>query len=260
MTYQIYKSGKESYYQISKDYYKAASECTSTINWFNKLVSQKETGTHNNELGVVDLLERIEVQLLKDGLRNPHKFEERAKDILQKLNSSDGNVFEVGHLELGKLLGYISDNGSGDSDPDPWWIINDEMCIVCEDKIYQSETKAIPTKHVKQAKGHEDWIRKKIDILRADADITTVMLTNSNIIENSATTFADGIYYLNREEFVEWAFKAIEAIRKMRRSFSQAGDIVWRLEAEKIFNEYQVAPADFMEFIKRNRLVDLDVK
>ncbi|WMX58963.1 DEAD/DEAH box helicase family protein [Peribacillus sp. R9-11] len=260
VAFHMYKSGTNGYYQVSKDFYKAASQCTSTINWFNKLVDQKEIiGANSVEEGAIDVLERIELQILKDGVKNPHKFETRVEGILQKLRSNDGNEFESGHMELGNLIGYISDNGKGDSDPDPWWIINDKFCIVSEDKIYKKEEKGIPTKHIKQAQGHEDWIRAKVDILRKDALIQTIILTNSNRIESSAIPFANKIYHVNRDEFVGWAIKAIEALRKMRRSFRQEGDIIWRLEAEKILKEHQASPSDFIEFIQKKKLVELPV-
>lgn len=131
------------------------------------------------------------------------------------------------------------------------------FCIVSEDKIYENIAKPIPTKHVKQAKGHEEWIREKVESLNKDANIITVFITNSKTIENSSKTFTNNIYYIEREEFFSWATKAIESIRQLRRSFIQEGDLVWRLEAEKILNEYQTTPADFIEFVYKLKLGDL---
>lgn len=52
-----------------------------------------------------------------------------------------------------------------------------------------------------------------------------------------------------------WAIKAIEALRKIRRSFRQEGDIIWRLEAEiRSFRR-----SCFIKFIQKKKLVKLPI-
>lgn len=260
IAYQIYKTGLQKYLDVSKKFYRNASDSTKTINWFNKLLDQRDSiSTSITDEGISNLLERLENQIVQDGVKTSTLFEQKAKSILTDLHSEDGNDFERGHLELGKLLGYISENASGDSDPDPWWMLNEDLCIVAEDKIYKNESKALPTRHVKQAGGHEKWIREKVKYLRKNASILTIMLTNSNLIEKSAVTFADDIFYVNRTDFINWAVTAIEAVRKMRRSFSQPGDVVWRLEAEKILREHNSTPTDLIQFIKKKELKNISI-
>ncbi|MGJ9458511.1 DEAD/DEAH box helicase family protein [Oceanobacillus sp. CF4.6] len=255
VAHQIYKNGNEKYYEVSRNYFKQASKTTNTISWFNKMLEGKDIPHSNTvEEGIYDILERIEIQILNDGIKNSRKFENRARQILELINSDDGNDFEKGHEELGKLLGYETGNTNGSADPDPWWIINDKYCIVSEDKIYKSEEKSIPVKHVKQACTHPNWIREKINTLKKDANIDVIMITTSKIIDDSAALHGNDVWYVNRDEFVNWARKAIEAIRKIRRSFMEPGDFMWRLEAEKILKEEEVTPMDFIEFIQRERL------
>ncbi|OEF97770.1 DEAD/DEAH box helicase family protein [Desulfuribacillus alkaliarsenatis] len=255
---QIYKKGLDNYYEVSRSYFKEASNSTKSINWFNKILDRREVNiTQHNDLGIVDVIERIELQIVRDGIKHSGNFERKAKEILELLKSDDGNDFERGHKELGTLLGYHSDNSNGQADPDPWWILNDKLCIVSEDKIYKEEIKKIPVKHVRQAITHENWIRDKIDILKRDAIIETIMITNADKIEEAASIHGKNIWYINRDEYVNWARKAIEAIRKLRRCFLESGDLLWRIEAEKILNEEQVSPLDYLEFIKKKRLSEL---
>ncbi|WP_251700433.1 DEAD/DEAH box helicase family protein [Sporosarcina luteola] len=258
VTYRLFEAGIESHYQISKEYYNKASKSTNTINWFNKLVDQKEiTGKHSLEEGFSDIFERLEERFSKEGVRNPHKFEKEAADIVTLLNSDNGLKFEQGHERLGAFLGYSSGNSDSDTAPDPWWIVNDNFCIVTEDKIYEDNTKSIPSRHIKQAKGHEDWIRDNVETLNKNSNIVTLFISNSTTIENSSKPFTKNIFYIERSQFVSWAVKAIESIRQVRRSFNNKGDLLWRLEAEKILNDYQTTPKHFVELIYKTKLEDL---
>jgi hypothetical protein len=258
VAYQIYKSGKTQYYEVSRNYFRQASKSTHTIKWFNKLLEKKEVeiDSNSNE-GLFDVIERIEIQIMKDGIRNSRRFESKIKQTLELLNSNDGNDFERGHQELGTILGYISENSGGIADPDPWWIINDKLCIVSEDKIYESDSKPIPVKHVKQACTHENWIREKVKILKNDALVETIFITTSKVIEEPAAIHGNNVWHVDRSEFVNWALKAIEALRKVRRSFSEQGDLLWRMETADILKEEQVTPKDLLDFIRRERLSDI---
>lgn len=253
----LFNEGKKTYADVSKKYFREASKCTNSISWFNKLIPGKETQEVSDDNLSGSIIPRIEKQILQDGLRNNNKFEQRAKRIIELLNSADGHDFEKGHQELGTLLGYISDNANGDADPDPYWIINEDICIVSEDKIYESNSKPIPVKHVRQAAGHVNWIKEKVKMISEDAEIITIMLTNTTVIEEAAAIHGKEIWYINREEFCNWALRAIEAIRKLRRNFIEEGNMEWRTEADETLSEFKVAPKDFINMIKSKKLDEL---
>ncbi|UIN45048.1 DEAD/DEAH box helicase family protein [Bacillus licheniformis] len=258
IAYQIGKKGSNhQYLKVSNNHFIYASKSTETINWFNKLLNDSTVQEEVTEENLYDVIERIENQIVQYGARNLRKFEEKVEEILEELDSEDGNTFERGHEKLGTLLGYLAENGKGDADPDPWWIINDEYCIVSEDKIYKSETKPIPVNHVRQACTHENWIREKVNTLVENATVDTVMITNSKVIAESAAIHAKNIWYINKSEFLSWAHKAITAIRKLIRIFTEPGDIVWRSEAAKILKEANVTPNDFIDFIHTTKLSDI---
>ena len=85
----------------------------------------------------------------------------------------------------------------------------DDICIVAEDKIYESDEKKIPTDHVSQAKRHERWVRENISTLHATAKVYTVFITNSSTLEDSAKIHAEGIYYCNKETLLEEFIKGL---------------------------------------------------
>jgi hypothetical protein len=260
LNYLIYSETNESiHFKKSKMYMRQASLSTNAVTWFNKLLPSNTNKSCSEENDfVVDILERIETEIIKDGTSNNKKFERRVSEILKLLKSDDGNLFEEGHEKLGKLLGYNSGNAKGDSDPDPWWIVNENICIVSEDKIYDSDNKSIPTRHVRQACGHETWIREKIKILREDVEVYTIMITNSKKIEDAASIHGKNIWYVNKSDFINWSVRAIETIRKLRSFFVEEGDLTWRDKAIDILRESRVTPKDLLELIQKVNLSELD--
>lgn len=261
--YLLYKQGNLSNKAIAEKYLNSAASCSDSVKWFKNLIPNNEyaiTSDIEKNDYLLDILDNIEDQILKYGTRNNNKFEDKVSNIINLLNSSDGNKFEEGHNELGKFLGYTSINPPGDSSPDPYWIINENICVVSEDKIYEESTKKIPTNHVRQAGSHKLWIKENVKELNKTSEIITVFITNSDIIEKSALTFTEDIYYVNRTDLIDWGIKSIDALRKIRRIFTQKSDLVWRSEAMEIIRNNNLTPLDFLSFIKSKKLNQLKIE
>ena len=184
-------------------------------------------------------------------------FEKKVLTILENIKSGNGKEFENGQLLLGQILGYDAYNSSAPSAPDPYWIVNDSFCIVFEDKIYEDPHKEIPTEHVTQAGRHHIWIRDNVEILKKDATILTVFVSNSNSITEDARAFCQEIYYCNRDDLLNWANKALNCLRTAKSSFVETGDSEWRENTHKIFIREQVTPLDFIELITQKKLSDI---
>lgn len=114
----------------------------------------------------------------------------------------NGTTFEQAHLDLGLLLGYDAHNRNDSAAPDPYWIINDSLCIVAEDKIYEDDTKDIPVDDVTQAGRHSTWIKENIKTLSENARIITVLVSNSTTIEESARTFVKKYFILTEMIYI----------------------------------------------------------
>lgn len=202
-----------------------------------------------------DIVASLEANLLK--LQKSDRFEQKARAVLDGLLSSDGITFEKSHLDLGIILGYDAHNFDDTAAPDPYWIINDELCIVAEDKIYEDEKKEIPVSHVTQAGRHSVWIRENVKTLNRNARIITIFVTNTVLIEESARTFGKDIYYVNRSDLYGWAVTAINALRSARSKFQEDGDADWRAYTKALFSVSQVTPKAFLNFVTRKVLSSL---
>jgi len=228
------------------------------IRWFNDIVksfSNEEDGQTESDY-VYDIIERLETQIKSISVNN--KLEKTAKTIIDNLSSNDGDTFERGHVKLGELMGYISRNSSETAAPDPYWIINENLCVVAEDKIYESDNQQIPVNHVRQANSHDIWIRSNETFLRSDAKIIKVFVSNAISIQKNAKIYAKDLYYVNRNDFCNWAQKAINALRTAKGTFTEEGDSEWREKARNILSENGVTPSDFISFVKSKKLVDLN--
>ena len=52
------------------------------------------------------------------------------------------------------------------------------------------------------------------------ANVYTILIINSDGIDEDARIYADDIYYVNRKEYVDWAIKALTVVRSVWCTFS----------------------------------------
>ncbi|QDZ80153.1 DEAD/DEAH box helicase [Priestia megaterium] len=253
------KQGITTYSTQVYDYYRRAAACTNAIPWLNKLANLQNNVqvVEQEDAFIPSLIEGLEGQLNKLGLASNRRFEKEVNGILEDLKSEDGKKFERGHEKLGSLLGYDAKNSEESSAPDPWWIIENEICLVFEDKIYESPEKRVPAKDVKQSASHPIWIREKIQSLDTDADIVPIMVTTSKYIEQDASVFAQNVFYWNRDEFLQWAHQAVATVRILRQSYSEPGDPRWRAEAIMHYKHNNLGPLQIIDILKDKYLKNL---
>ena len=253
--YNLYKGGDSLYLSKYKEYFKRASDCTTAVNWFNITLDSPS----ENKVGLIRYnIERIEKMLEKEGGKGLRIFHNYLDNILELLQLG-GKDFEKGHELLGYVMGYISTNPAGTAEPDPLWIINREVCIVAEDKIYMEESKKIPPNDVKEAAGHALWVRKKHEDLELykEAKIYTVFVTTADNIQDNTALFGEEICYLEQKKLYDWAVRAINVLKQIYRTFSGIGDAAWREETIRMFKEQKLTPEDFIEMINERHLKDL---
>lgn len=244
--------------QLSNHYFSQAnSNNKGGIRWFSSLLRDVTVGqaTIVETDYFFDIVSLLEENIKK--LQHNNRFETHAKGILEGLVSMEGSIFEKAHLNLGILLGYDAHNVDSDAAPDPYWIINDDLCIVAEDKIYENDTKSIPVSHVKQACGHAVWIRENVKSLSKSARIITIFVSNSKTIDGAARVFGKDLYYIERKELYDWAVCAINCLRTARSSFQEIGDADWRTKANDLFVSEQATPGAFIELVTKKKLSDI---
>ena len=242
----LVEEGNMEYKSIGLEMFQEVLKDNISVKWITtleqKLYDTKEIKIEDNYVGeVLPQLERI---LLEYPTKN--KLEKQISIILKNLTDTsdkNGQKFEHGHMELGRLLGYISKNINTDGAPDPYWIIGD-VCIVSEDKIYKSE-KEIPICDAREVSTHEKWMRQNEPLITKKTQIYTVLISNSQRLDADAKHIVDNIYYLNYTEFIEWAKKALATIRNIHSTFVEEGNCEWRQATFYELKQNRVTPLDF---------------
>ncbi|RHM60265.1 DEAD/DEAH box helicase family protein [Coprobacillus sp. AF33-1AC] len=257
LQYYLYKQGAQQYGSISKRSFEEAAGLNVPLKWLNTLsmkLFSGESNTTNTEDYFEDVIDGIENKLQK--YSSPQKFERYIEKILGDLNSEDGKKFEKGQEEFGKLLGCFSKNDDSQGAPDPYWIINLDMVVVFEDKIYKTDKK-IPIEDVREAGTHHIWIKRNVDGLSPNAKILTIFVTTSKEIEEKARQFADGIYYMHKSDFMSFVNSYIAVIRKEYNTFNENGDYGWRNDLYENLQTQKLLMSDFIELLTKKKLAEI---
>ena len=260
MAYYLFKDGQAEYKTSGIQCLSDAVKENMGIRWLpglsEKLFFAKSEDVKDTDF-FVDCIEKIESIFTL--LPTLQKTEKKIESILRDLNSSNGNEFERGHKGLGELLGFISENPNSTGAPDPYWIINENNLIVSEDKIYEEkeQVKKVPISDVSEAGRHKAWIVEHEKRITKGANVYTILITNSDGIDDEARIYADDIYYVNRKEYVDWAVKALTVIRSVWNTFSGEGESEWREAVHKEFIIAGITPKDYLNFVCNKKLKDI---
>lgn len=181
--------------------------------------------------------------------------------MINLLQDQDGVRFERGVEKLGKLLGYSTGNPKGKANPDPWWVLNSKYCIVTECKIYEGTNKGISVDHARQSSTHPTWINNNREslVLDSNANIINVLISNASQINEGVKEIVTDINYVNRDDLVRFAEKKLPVISEIIRKYTDQGDLLWRLETEKILSNNKLTPDDINKFLTSKKLADLTV-
>ena len=184
---------------------------------------------------LMEQIERVETILEELGTSHDRKFAKREKYILDGLSSKNSREFENAHKLLGELLGFKSDNKETDGAPDPWWIAGG-VCLVFEDHTGAQETSMLDVRKARQVSSHPSWIQGNVEI-GEHTDILPILVTPVRRVKQSALVHLENVALWPLDEFNTWAVNAISIIRELRMTFVDVGDLAWRAEAAKKFED-----------------------
>ena len=95
-------------------------------------------------------------------------------------------------------------------------VLNGLLLIKSMMSVENVERQAIALRKLANKAGvveHEKRITK-------GANVYTILIINSDGIDEDAHIYADDIYYVNRKEYVDWAIKALTVVRSVWCTFS----------------------------------------
>jgi hypothetical protein len=244
----------------AREYFSNAQRAAPIIQWLVK-IAKSLPNLNTKELGDTSkapiLIERLEHVLENLGTLNDTKFSRKEKYILEKIADNDAKEFEEGHKSLGWLLGFDADNENTNGAPDPWWLVDEDLCFVFED--YSNATNpasALPVEKARQAALHPNWIRERLS-LKQSARIISVIVTPTKTVDPEASIHLDGVYHWDIENFRVWAKRSLAVIRELRTTFPGSGDLVWRADAISKYKANKIDPDGILSLLELAKNVPL---
>jgi hypothetical protein len=245
-----YKDGISGLDAVAREHFGNALSASQGIRWLVGLsqVGQPDAEALYTDRGSLVLVERMEAVLDGLGVMNERKYAKEEQFILENLFESDNTKFEAAQEHLGRLLGYQAGNKESTGAPDPWWIVNEQLCFVFEDHSDANSESILDVKKARQAASHPNWIRDNLN-LSPDASVLPVLVTPVKVAHPDALPHLRGVYLWPIDEFRAWAQNALTVIRELRRSFSGSGNLVWRTMAVEKYIENGLDPESVVEML-----------
>ncbi|WP_092866071.1 DEAD/DEAH box helicase [Albimonas pacifica] len=216
--------------KAAREQFAAAKDSAPSVPWLAQLTRGEASPAAAEKTPSEDVtvqVERLENVLLALGTASEHKFEKRAKLILDNLTAP--KTFEEGQRQLGELLGFVTGNGKGDAAPDPWWL-GAAIGIVFEDHADGKATTVFSPTKAKQAALHPDWMQEN-EPEAENLDIVSVIVTPCTTAGYGAKPALRKARYWSLDDFRSWARETIGIIRTLKTSLPPNGDLFWRMNA-----------------------------
>lgn len=222
-------SGQAALTSLAQEQFRKAKKATGMLSWLVDLAKYSGQEAHESDTDndLVSQVEALETFLRELGLSNHRKFVKLEKRILEGLE--DGPSFEGAHEELGRLLGFSSENSDASGAPDPWWI-SSTTCIVFEDHANAGPEVMLGAGKARQAAGHVTWLKANVEACK-NLDFCSILVTPARTADTGALPHLENVKVWRLEDFKAWAQSAVAEIRDLRSSLGDSGDLVWRSEA-----------------------------
>ena len=201
----------------SKFFYGAAKE-SSGLSWLRNLARDTGVAKEEAESSIQDgaLLERFEAFLDDIGSQSDNKIVRFEKQLREGLAQSDKGQFEAAHVMLGRMLGYDAGNKETPGAPDPWWIVDENLCLIFEDNSAGKVGGALDVGKARQASTHPNWARSNLQLAK-DVVIIPVLVSPAKTADTDALPHLRGVALWPLADFRAWAERAISAVEKHGR-------------------------------------------
>ncbi len=198
------------------------------------------------------LVERLEVVLEKLGTLHNQKFAQVEKFILENLEDHDpdsSSQFEQAHVKLGELLGFDAGNQETNGAPDPWWIVDENLCFIFEDHSGGKPEANLHLDKARQIATHANWVRNNLPLAES-VKIVPVLITPVRFADPDALPHLGEAFIWHLDAFCLWAKNALSVIRELRSVFPGSGDLVWRANVIEAYRKHNMEPEKLIEFLK----------
>jgi len=220
----------------ARHYFREAYKCAPDISWLTEFARREITdavAVDAADFALQRQVERIGAELTRLGATHDREFAKKEKSILEGL--LDPARFEQAQVELGSLLGFISNKIEAEGSPDPWWI-SGSRCIVFEDYVNTTPDGELDVTKARQATSHPDWMKMHVNEANG-CEFLPVLVSPARYVRRAAVPHAGGLCFWQLGDFQAWAGAALQTIRELRATFFEQGDLIWQAHASNLLKE-----------------------
>lgn len=249
------KAGVTGMASLAREQFTRAKETARGVPWLVTLARHENESqpAEDRNAAVFRQIERVESNLMSLGKLHNRAYSAREHEILGGLASPDS--FEQAQLMLGELLGFNVGKIEADGTPDPWWLA-ESRCLVFEDHAGAKDAGAtVNTTKARQAASHTDWIHTHVASVD-EVDVLSVMVTPAKLAKRGAEPSLKKVALWPLEEFCSWAQEALAILRDLRTTFSEPGDLEWRIRAAEAFERHRMDAPSLYEWLSGRRASD----
>lgn len=231
----------------ARSHFSHSKRAAADLPWLVKLARYQSVGEApiGRSPRLLRQIERVEGVFERLGTVTDREFNKREREIVEGLATADR--FEQAQVRLGEMLGFNAGKREVDASPDPWWSA-DDLCFVFEDHAGATHDVLDATK-ARQAFSHPNWIRDHV-ALPENAVILPVLVSPVTKAKSGAIPHLHTVSFWKIDEFRHWAGMALRTLRDIRRTFGQAGDLVWRANAAERFEEAGLGADQLYDMLK----------
>lgn len=241
------------------EHLEAASTTSIGIRWLSTLRAQllaKPVGEVAVELPVREWFRQINDLLTLWNIKGG-RFDRELADARRILSApEDAKNFERGLEVLGQMLGARTHRWDDDGAPDGLWIFEDWCAFVFEAK--HEKAKAVPLKTVRQARTHEERVRKD-NLIPKSMPCTTVVASVQTILDPTAEPHAGELRHIEPARILAIFDRAATALRQVRAQAVGVGEEALQTEAETLYRTEKIFMEDVAEELERVQLASLPV-
>lgn len=233
----------------SRKHFSEAKAAAYGIRWLvalSKLRLDENPTENTKDVILLEQIERLENVLVRLGTTHDRNFVKREKEIIDGIMSGSG--FEESQRLLGELLGFDAHKKEMQASPDPWWMVGN-LCIVFEDYVDTDGMSLLSPTKARQASSHPNWMRENVEAC-IDAEVLPVLVSPVTEVSEGAVPQIKDLSYWSLEEFRHWTKTAISAIRELRTTFEEPGNLEWRAKAQEVFLQNSLDATSIFSFLK----------
>lgn len=152
------------------------------------------------------------------------KFERSAAELQARTRKTLAKEVHVALRDLGSWLGIDTWYEDRKAAPDTIWQLANGDVIAFEAKTEKTNQK-LSYDDLRQAAGHEKWIRGNWQPLEDGAAIKIVVVSDSTEYDEAAVSFAEGLHHWSMANVSALASSAIDQLRALRNKIGNIQDV-----------------------------------